>query len=222
MSSAYYNNISNLTGTSGTTKSASTSSTTSLGKEDFMKLLIAQLKNQNPLNPMEGTDFAVQLAQFSSLEQLTNLNSEIKTQGINQLTLGYAQSVNMIGKEIIAQNGNTVTIDGISSVDLNYQLAGTASAIKLSVYDQNGKLVKSIEDTGKSEGLNTTTLNCSGLPQGEYTFDVAAVDAKGESVSSSALVSGKVSAVHFKNNAITLTVNGRELALSDVVSVKQD
>ncbi len=187
-----------------------------------MKLLIAQLKNQNPLNPLDGSDFAAQLAQFSSLEQLTNLNTEIKTQGVNQLTMGYAQSVNMIGKDVIAQNGNTVTIDGSSSVDLNYQLSDAASVVKISLYDQNGNLVKTIEETGKNKGMNTTALNCSSLAPGQYTFAVAASDANGDALTSSTMISGKVTAVHFKNNAITLTVNGAELALSDVVSVKQN
>jgi flagellar basal-body rod modification protein FlgD len=218
MMSTISNDIANIASTTSTRKTAAT--TTALGKDDFMKLLLAQLKNQNPLNPMEGTEFAVQLAQFSSLEQLTNLNTEIKTQGINQLTLGYAQSVSMIGKEVVAQNGNTVMVDR-SSVDLNYQLSGAAEAVDILIYDQNGKLMKVIEGSGKSEGQNSTTWNCSDMPQGQYTFQVSAKDANGDSVTTSPMVSGKVTAVHFKNNAITLTVNGQELALNNVVSVKQ-
>jgi flagellar basal-body rod modification protein FlgD len=203
-----------------TTNSTSSTTTKTLGKDDFMKLLLAQLKNQDPLKPMDGTDFAVQLAQFSSLEQLSNLNTEIKTQGINQMTLGYAQSVNMIGKEVIAQNGNTVKVDG-ATADLNYQLADDAQTVNISIYNQDGKIVKTIEESGKKAGLNKTTWNCGDMASGEYTFQVSGSDSTGNSITANPLVSGKVTAAHFKNNAITLTVNGQELALNNIVSVKQ-
>ena len=94
MTTTISNGLENVVSSSSTTLA---SSTTSLGKDDFMKLLLAQLKNQDPLNPMDGTQFSAQLAQFSSLEQLSNMATELKTQGVNQMTLGYAQSVNMIG-----------------------------------------------------------------------------------------------------------------------------
>ncbi|MCE5284116.1 MAG: hypothetical protein LLG93_18685 [Deltaproteobacteria bacterium] len=203
----------------GTSSSSTTSSTKSLGKEDFMKLLLAQLKNQDPLEPMGGTEFATQLAQFSSLEQLTNMNTELANQGVNQMTMGYAQSVNMIGKEAIVRNGNAITADGM--VDLNYQLASDASSVSISIYDESGSLVKTIEGTGLTAGLNTTTLDCTDMAKGNYTFLVSATDISGQSVTASTMISGLVTAAHFKNNTISLTVNGKEVALSDVVSIKQ-
>ncbi|MCL2669799.1 MAG: hypothetical protein FWE89_03850 [Syntrophaceae bacterium] len=85
------------------TASTSSSSTSTLGKDEFLKLLVAQLKNQDPLNPTDSTTFTSQLAEFSSLEQLTNLNTELKNQSLNQMTLGYAQSASMIGKEVLVE-----------------------------------------------------------------------------------------------------------------------
>jgi len=217
MSTTITNGLENIVGKSST----STATTTKvIGKDDFMKLLLAQLKNQNPLNPMDGTDFAAQLAQFSSLEQLSNLNTELKTQGLNQMTLGYAQSANMIGKVIAAQNGNTITADG-STVDINYRLAKDAQKVTINIYDQDGKLVQTLEDTAKKEGMNITTWNCSAIAKGNYTFQIAASDINGGVVTADTMTSGVVTAVHFKNNTISLTVNGQELALSDVVSVIQ-
>lgn len=220
MSTAVSNVTTGLENVVGTSSSSTTSSTKTMGKDDFMKLLLAQLKNQDPLKPMDGTDFAVQLAQFSSLEQLNNMNTEIKNQGINQMTLGYAQSVNMIGKEVIAQKGNTIQVDG-ATADVNYQLASDAATVTISIFDENGKFVKAIEETGKEAGLNKSTWDCSSVPAGNYTFQVSAADATGKSVTASTLVTGLVTAAHFKNNSISLTVNGQELALSDVVSIKQ-
>ena len=217
MSTTITNGLENIVNTSST---SSASSTKAIGKDEFMKLLLAQLKNQNPLNPMDGTDFAAQLAQFSSLEQLSNLNAELKTQGLNQMTLGYAQSANMIGKVIEAKNGNTVTANG-SAVDINYRLAKDAQKVTMYIYDQEGRLVQTLEDTAKKEGMNKTTWNCSTIAKGNYSFQVAASDSNGGSVAAETILSGVVTAVHFKNNNISLTVNGQELALSDVVSVIQ-
>jgi flagellar basal-body rod modification protein FlgD len=211
------NSLSNVVGTSTSTTS---SDTKSIGKDDFMKLLLAQLKNQDPLKPMDGTDFAAQLAQFSSLEQLTNLNTELKNQGLNQMTMGYAQSVNMIGKEAIAQKGNTVQVNG-ATADVNYNLASDAATVAISIFDKDGKLVKTIEETGMKAGMNKLTWDCSSVTQGNYTFQISATDTAGKSVTADTMVSGLVTAAHFKNNSITLTVNGQEVALSDIVSIKQ-
>ncbi len=212
------NGLENVVGTSSS--STTTSSTTSLGKQDFMKLLLAQMKNQDPLEPMESTEFAAQLAQFSTLEQLTNMNTELTNQGVNQMTIGYAQSVNMIGKEAIVKNGNTITVDG-ATADVNYQLAGNAAEVVISIYNEEGSLVKKVGGTGLTAGLNKTTLDCSDLATGDYTFSVSATDISGQSVTADTMISGLVTAAHFKNNTISLTVNGKEVALSDIVSVKQ-
>jgi len=133
--------------TSGTSNNASVQKK-DIGKDEFFKLLIAQLKNQDPLNPQDGAAFSAQLAQFSSLEQLTNLNTAMTSQNLNYTNLLNAQSVNLIGKEVTA-----------STVDVS------------------------------DASLETT-------------------------------ITGQVSAIQFKDKAIYLTVNGREIAFSDVMSVK--
>lgn len=68
-----------------------------LGKDDFLKLLIEQLSHQDPLSPMENTEFIAQMAQFSSLEQITNMSS-----GFNRLAsmLGNSEAVNLVGKTV--------------------------------------------------------------------------------------------------------------------------
>jgi flagellar basal-body rod modification protein FlgD len=135
-------------GSSGNTVTSTTSvQTKALGKDEFFKLLIAQLKNQDPLNPQDGAAFSAQLAQFSSLEQLTNLNTAMTAQNLNYTNLLNAQVVNLIGKKVTAEH----------------------------------------VDASTSE---TTTI------------------------------SGDVSAIQFKDKAIYLTVNGQEIAFSDVKSVK--
>lgn len=113
-----------VTGVNGTGTSASTTSTTStssLGKEAFLQMLVAQLKYQDPMNPADGTEFASQLAQFSSLEQLTNLNDSIESLAMDTNSL---QAVNLIGKTVVTDSlSGTVTAvsfqDGSVSLTLD-------------------------------------------------------------------------------------------------------
>jgi flagellar basal-body rod modification protein FlgD len=218
MTTGITNNLTNVVGSAATREASPNTAT--IGKDQFMKLLLAQLKNQDPLSPMEGTDFAVQLAQFSSLEQLTNLNTELKSQGVNQATLGYAQSVNMIGKEVVAQGGNTIQVDG-ATANLNYELAGDAASVIVRIYDQQGGLVRTIEENGLKAGANSSTWDCTDMAKGQYSFQVAAIDLNGKSVGAATRVTGTVTAAHFRNNTISLTVNGVETPLSSIIAVKQ-
>jgi len=213
------NSIANIVSTTGTTSTQATQTKT-MGKDDFMKLLLAQLKNQDPLNPMSNTDFAAQLAQFSSLEQLTNLNTEIQTQGVNQMTLGYAQSANMVGKEVITNSGNAITANG-STVDLNYSLDKDAQSVTISILDQSGNVVKTWNEASQKAGTNTVTWDSSNVTKGDYTFQVAAKDSQGQAVSTSTMTTGLVTAVNFKNNQISAIVNGQEIPLSNIVEIKQ-
>jgi flagellar basal-body rod modification protein FlgD len=108
--------VANSTNTAAKTASA-TAQADPLGKDAFFKMLIAQMRNQDPLNPMDGTAFAAQLAQFSSLEQLTNLNEALNVQNMNFTNLLNAQTVNLIGKEITAnqkdaKTSETTTVTG--------------------------------------------------------------------------------------------------------------
>jgi len=112
--------------TSAATKATSTTSPkTVLGKDEFMKMLIAQLKHQDPLNPMDGTAFTAQLAQFSSLEQLQNINTQLSSFTKQQQSLGNTQAVNLIGREVLAK-GDTVVAQG-KPVDLSYVLSSDAA-----------------------------------------------------------------------------------------------
>ena len=112
----------------------------SLGKDDFLKMLVAQLQNQDPLNPLDGTDFTAQLAQFSSLEQLDNMNSQLNVIGLYQSSLNNSQSVGLIGQQITA-NGNSVMVEGPATI-LSYDLSGNTDTVSVKIYDQEGSLVR--------------------------------------------------------------------------------
>lgn len=212
------NGLENVVAKTSTTGSATNMKT--VGKDEFMKLLLAQLKNQDPLKPMDGTDFAAQLAQFSSLEQLSNLNTELKSQSVNQMTIGYAQSVNMIGKEVVADSGNTVTVSGPSTV-LSYRLSNNAQDTTISIMDKNGKVVKTLTEGGQRAGINKVTWDSAGIETGDYTYQVIAKNASGGLVSADTMTAGLVTAVHFRGNQILATVNGQEISLNNITEIRQ-
>jgi flagellar basal-body rod modification protein FlgD len=214
------NSISNVSAqqTDSQTKKA-TSTTKSLGKDDFLKMLVAQLKNQDPLNPMDGTEFASQLAQFSSLEQLSNMNTQLQNLGLYQTTASNTQAVNLLGKEVSVNQGNQFSVEG-ATANFSYNLPKAAENVSISILDSSGKEIDRIEAGKQTAGLQNVTWSKGNNGTGLYSYKVNAVDATGNAVTAESMMTGKVTAVQYKDSSIYLTVNNQEIAFSDVVSVK--
>jgi len=190
---------------------------TTLGKDDFFKMLLAQIQNQDPLNPMEGTDFATQLAQFSSLERLGDINAQLETLNLYQASVNNAQSLNLIGREVVAI-GDVIKVEG-ESTDLTYSLSEDAKEVSIKIYDEAGDLVNTLEFGNQKEGRNSVTWDCNGVSEGKYTFDVSAVDDNGEEVNVDTMITGVVTGVAFKNGSSYLSINGEDIAFGNVISV---
>jgi len=213
------NTIAGITNPGTATPTALTRGKKTLGKEDFLTMLIAQLKNQDPLNPMNGSDFAVQLAQFSSLEQLYNANDKLGTLGTSLASLTNAQLTNIIGSEVSAK-GNTLTVNGASTSGA-YSLSGDAQKVTVTIYDSKGLPVKTLNADGTKAGLNAFTWDTTNVEAGTYTFAVTALGSGGSPVAASTLLSGTVQGVTIKDGVPYLSVNGQDIAYGDVVSVKR-
>jgi len=199
--------------------SLGTLDTSATGKDDFLKMMVAQLQNQDPLNPLDGTDFTAQLAQFSSLEQLTNTNAQLETLALYQSSLNNAQSVSFIGKEITAK-GNIIKVDG-TSTDLTYNLSEGAQKVVVSIYDEGGNFVDTLELGSQQEGENSVTWDSSAVAAGDYTFDVSASDADGNVVSAYTMITGKVTGVSFEEGSPILSVNGQDIPFGNIISVNE-
>ncbi len=201
---------------------------TQLGKDDFLHLMIEQMKNQDPLNPMDGTKFTAQLAQFSSLEQISNMNDLLKT-SINanyQLiqAVNNTMTATLIGKEIKINN-DTIQYTGQDKVYLGYRLPAQASKVTVKIYDENGTLVRTIEDVPTSEGNHKlawdfTDDNGNKLSNGNYTFKVEATAMNGEDqLAIDYYQIGIIEGIKFTQNGTMLIVNGSEIPLSDVMEI---
>ena len=188
-----------------------------VGKDDFFKMLLAQIQNQNPLNPIDGADFAAQLAQFSSLERLGNINDQLETMNLYQASVNNAQSLNLIGREVTAK-GDVLKVEG-EPVDLTYNLSGYAKKVSIKIYNEEGSLVDTLEFGNQKEGRNSVVWDCNNVSKGNYTFDVSAIDDNGDNVDVDTMTTGVVAGVTFKNGSSYLSINGQDIAFGDVISV---
>jgi flagellar basal-body rod modification protein FlgD len=194
-----------------------------LNKDDFLNLLITQLQNQDPLNPTDSTEFTSQLAQFSSLEQLSNVNDNLLELKNFQASINNSQAVSLIGKTITA-NGNFIKLTADDPVECNFKLADDAALVVANVYDSSGEFVKAIESPNMTAGQNSlswdgTDKNGNRAPDGNYTFEIMAADINGKDIDATTFYTGTVDKVTFENNASFLISGSQKIALGDVVEV---
>ncbi|BCS89393.1 flagellar hook assembly protein FlgD [Pseudodesulfovibrio sediminis] len=172
---------------------------TSMDQDSFMTILVAQLTHQDPLNPMEDTDMTAQLAQFSSLEQLTNIN-----QGIKDLTNSTEQTdmlsaVSFIGKEIKAE-GYKISKDEGNVSTIYYGFGEPVSKITMNIYDSEGAIIRTIDLGGKEAGAyqyEWDGKNEGGqtVADGQYGVGILGEDVEGKHVMVQTEISGTVDAV---------------------------
>ena len=211
--------MSTVTGvTSGTTNTTQTSNQV-LSQDDFLQMLIAQLQNQDPLNPLQGADFAAQLAQFSSLDQLTQINTQLGTLTSSLSSANNSQLVSLIGDTVVA-NGNSVTVSG-STTQLGYTLSNNIQQGTINIYNSQGSLVQTLPIGSQQAGTNVITWNTSNVTSGTYTFTVTAYDSKNNQVTANTMTTGQVSGVTFNNGTPYLSVNGQDIAFTDVLYINK-
>ncbi len=197
-----------------------------MGKEDFLTLLVAQLQNQDPLNPDDATEFTSQLAEFSSLEQLQNLNKSMDTLANTQLQSDKFATMGLIGQEIVYAD-SSFTLDG-SPVKVGYQLDGTASSVSMTIQDETGSTVATLHPTEMTKGdhfLEWDGLDEDGnaLPPGKYDI-VLQASAAGENstIAISPLVQSEVTGVDFSSEsgeAMIHTLAGAEISADLIIAV---
>ena len=197
--------------------------TKEMDRDAFLNLLITQLQNQDPLNPTDSTEFTAQLAQFSSLEQLGNVNDNLKQLQNFQASINNSQAVSLIGKEITA-NGNSFQLTDGRPAGCDFEIDENAAVVVVSIYDHTGEFVTSFEGQNLSAGQQTlywdgTDKNGNPAAPGNYTFEVMAADANGNSIQATTFFSGSVNKVVFENNTTYLIAGGQKVALGDVIQV---
>ncbi len=211
------NSTTNLTGAIGQT----------MGKEDFLNLLVTQLRYQDPMSPEDPKDFVAQLAQFSSLEQQMNTNQTLEnlTEVFQAMTnsQNMAQGVSLLGKTV-SGSGNQITVAGGKATTATFQLPTDAQALIVGVFDADGEQVRILNMGTQAAG--TVTISWDGkddqgkqAADGLYSYQVAAQDKNGQAIAVDNYFSGKVEEVYQDSEGVWVKVDGRQVLLDNIVSV---
>lgn len=220
--SSYIDALNQATTAATGTATTKNSKETVMGKEDFLKLLVAQLQNQDPLSPDDPTAFTAQLAQFSSLEQLTSLNDSMDNLVTSNANSDRFSTLNTIGKTV-AYNSGSFSFTG-DPVEIGYQLDGQASAVTLSLR-QNGVTLATMKGEDLATGNHFMTwdgklANGNKAPVGEYEIVIDTKAATAESVGAAPLQRSEVTGVDLQGEyGGTLITKTGEIGFTSVLGV---
>jgi len=208
--------VSSLFGAGAATASKSGTDET---KDRFLSLLVAQMKNQDPLNPLDNAQVTSQLAQLSTVQGIENMNSTLaalaSSMGVNQM----AQAANLIGRGVLVP-GDSISPAQLEDV-IGFELSRPADKVKVDIFDAAGGLVRSLDLGPREDGINVLawdglTGSGSAAPDGQYTFKIDAVQG-GQQVSSTALHLGLVNSVSQGSEGVQLNLAGNErVSYSDI------
>lgn len=216
-------NSSLLAGAAGEARNLSASKA-NLGKEDFLKLLVAQLSHQDPLKPTDGAEFVAELAQFSNLEQAIGTNETLQQiAAMNQASLDN-NSYALIGRSVEV-DGSVVAYSGLGQTPINFQLLSAASDGAVALYDAAGNKVREWKFGQTEIGAHSVSFDGMAadgrrLPPGQYRVQVEGKDADGRPLNVSLKREGVVTAVEHDRGAVWLSVGGERVAPANVVAVK--
>jgi flagellar basal-body rod modification protein FlgD len=212
---------STTTQTTDLTSLAGSSST--MGKEEFLQLLVTQLQNQDPLNPTENTEFVAQLSQFSSLEQLLNVNTALEGQADIFQSLHNTMMTNLIGREVMVSN-DTLYWDG-SEASLSYVVPSTTE-VSIQVFDEDGNMVATQSLGTVASGEQTFTWDGkdqfgNDLDYGSYQFQFLIDDGEGGTSTLETYQTGKVTSLEYVNGGAILYLGQQAVYPSEIVAIRE-
>ena len=194
-----------------------------MGKQDFLKLLVTQLQNQDPLNPSDPTEFTAQLAQFSSLEQLFTVNESLV--GLTNASQSQQQmsALSLMGREAIFDSDSFQL--GADEVTLGYKIEETADRVELHIQNASGKSLAVLKPEDKSAGthfVNWNGLDANGqkVPAGNYTISILALDSAEEGITAQPLFKGRITGVDLDPAGSVLVTASGNYEMKDLVSVR--
>ncbi|KLO23400.1 flagellar hook capping protein FlgD [Marinitoga sp. 1197] len=217
------NGINNLNYFSPSSQLNSNEPKKELDKDAFLKILMTQLKYQDPTNTMNDKEFISQMSQLSSTEQIMNMSKSFQEMVSSQMNLFKVQASNLIGKTVVVEN-NKINLTGGFSDAIVYNLE-EPTKVYVDIYDKKNNLVYTRELGIQEEGMKTfnwdgISTNGVKMPDGEYKYEIYTFrDGKKEKIGG--LDGGKVDAVQFDDNKFYVLVNGQKYSTEKIIEISE-
>lgn len=198
-----------------------------IGQDEFLAMLVAQMSYQDPLSPLDSQQFAAQLAQFTSVEQLVQMNSSLdaslQAQMLMNQSVNNTMSAQLMGLEVEASNEIVIKENG-ETTPIMYKLPGNAANVTVTIYDADGGVVSTEvlgmkpagEYTYQWDGKNDLGVTVN---DGQYTFEVSAVTGEGNNLQVNQYISGIVTGVVYENGSAVLKVGNLPVYLPNVTAL---
>lgn len=215
--------VNGVSGSSGTSSLGASRTTIAENFDTFLSILTTQLKNQNPLDPMDTNQFTAQLVQFTGVEQQLKTNQFLETLLLTSQSTAKTDAVSYIGKQITA-SGRTGSLTDDEAVFWAYNAPQNVANATVTIKNSSGQVVYT--ETG-SLAAGAGTFRWDGMgsdgtqkPNGIYTIDIQGTNVQGKAVKVSTSTLGIVTAVDFTGDVPMLTVGNTKVAISDVTDVR--
>ena len=205
------------------TKTVDAQQTLNTDFTQFLTLLTTQLQNQDPLNPMDSTEFTNQLVQFSQVEQQINSNSKLDSLVALQMNNATSAALGYVGLDITYASAE-MNYDGATPVTVNYAMSDAATTATISVLDEDGTVVYNADipkDVGAHEFVwNGLTTDGLPAPAGTYSINIGATDEKGNALDVATAVTGRVRGIEVQDGIVNLLVGERAVPIANVINAK--
>lgn len=210
-------------GGSTATKSRATGGV--MGKDDFMKLLITQMTNQDPLSPQDSAQMASQLAQFSALEQMTNINAALQDQSAGTAAMigavNNSSALALIGKSVTATT-DQVAGGPAGTAAIGADIPGGGGQLRVRIVNANGVTVQTKDLGAVSGGQVPIAIGdlTRALPGGAYTVALDLTDSAGATTHPASTVTAKIDGVRFGTNGAVVTSGFLTFPIGFITSVQ--
>lgn len=192
--------------------------------DTFLKLLTTQLRQQDPLQPMDATQFTSQLVQYASVEQAIAMNKKLGELNAVTRASSTASALGMLGHDVTVA-GDTVQLGADGGTTIAYRLPAQAEAVQVSIVDSRGRVVQTASG-GTAAGDNSLVWNGTDgagqrAPAGSYRIRVEAKAADGGKLAAEQILRGRVDGIETENGEVSLLVAGVSVPLTAVRDVRR-
>lgn len=195
-----------------------------LDKDAFFKLMLTQMKNQDPMNPLKSHEMAAQLASFTSLEQMQNMNKTLTEINNAQKPAEQFQVLQFLGKSVAGDSSKIFRAKGDKDHDLLFDLPMNAKETEIKLKNSDGEVVKTFKLNNLKQGANRVSwagMDEKGtvVPEGEYQFTIEAKNEQDKKISIKTDFEGMITGVNYTKEGPVLMVGNQSVRLRDVKKI---